>query len=91
MYQGILAGEEESAITAVSTHLAQSMLQRLLRYGHVTLETVSTQGRITLEAIPDPARFPSEVDVTWAPRVPRARAPSWTPGSATSLSPLRAR
>ncbi len=43
---------------------AQSVMERLLRYGDVTLESAGTQGRSELHDIPDPEGFQSEVYAT---------------------------
>jgi membrane protein YdbS with pleckstrin-like domain len=40
---------------------SQTVLERLLRYGDVTLESAGTQGRSKLDDIPDPEGFQSEV------------------------------
>jgi membrane protein YdbS with pleckstrin-like domain len=40
---------------------SQTVLERILRYGDVTLESAGTQGRSKLEDIPDPEGFQSEV------------------------------
>lgn len=40
---------------------SQTVLERLLRYGDVTLESAGTQGRSRLDDIPDPEGFQSEV------------------------------
>lgn len=40
---------------------SQSVMERLLRYGDVTLESAGTQGRSDLHDIPDPEGFQSQV------------------------------
>ncbi len=40
---------------------SQTVLERILRYGDVTLESAGTQGRSKLDDIPDPEGFQSEV------------------------------
>jgi len=62
---------------------SQTVLERILRYGDVTLESAGTQGRSKLEDIPDPEGFQSEVYAARELRTSHTRT-----GGATSVRDL---
>lgn len=61
--QGMVArtGVEIPLENVTNVLFSQSVFERLLRYGDVTLESAGTQGRSELHDIPDPEGFQSEV------------------------------
>lgn len=61
--QGMIArtGVEIPLENVTNVLFSQSVIERLLRYGDVTLESAGTQGRSKLDDIPDPEGFQSEV------------------------------
>ncbi len=61
--QGMIArtGVEIPLENVTNVLFSQTVLERLLRYGDVTLESAGTQGRSKLDDIPDPEGFQSEV------------------------------
>jgi len=61
--QGMIArtGVEIPLENITNVLFSQSVLERILRYGDVTLESAGTQGRSKLDDIPDPEGFQSEV------------------------------
>lgn len=61
--QGFIArtGTEIPLENIVNVLFSQSVLERVLRYGDVTIESAGSQGQSRLEDIPDPEAFQSEV------------------------------
>ena len=66
---------------------SQTVLERILRYGDVTLESAGTHGRSKLEDIPDPEGFQSEVYAARELRTSHIK----TGGSTGSVRDLRER
>ena len=61
--RGMIArtGTEIPLESVVNVLFAQTVWERLLRYGDVTLESAGVQGRSVLDDIPDPEGFQSQV------------------------------
>lgn len=61
--RGIVArtGTEIPLESVVNVLFSQTMWERMLRYGDVTLESAGVQGRSVLDDIPDPEGFQSQV------------------------------
>ncbi len=61
--QGMIArtGVEIPLENVTNVLFSQTVIERILRYGDVTLESAGTQGRSKLDNIPDPEGFQSEV------------------------------
>lgn len=61
--RGVIArsGNEIPLESVVNVLFTQTVWERLLRYGDVTLESAGVQGRTTFDDIPDPEGFQSQV------------------------------